>query len=595
MKAEWSQLIGNRENQYSTISVNLGQQATAQIPLPSNDDELWEEIALLTGVEIPRTKVCDNHVAPFTAFCDAYFARSSMAVWKGSRGLAGKTLMLALLGFMEVVNLGANEAILGGSAEQARRVLEYQAMFWKHKAAPTYLLKSDPTAMHMQLSNGGNIVCLTASQKSTRGIHPQRLRLDEIDEMDIDIFDAAMGQTMESTLDIQGSRGILPQTVASSTHQHADGTMTEILRRAAERNYPVFEWCYKESATGWLTPRMIETKRNEVTKEMWRVEYEMGEPSIGNRAIDTEQVDTMFDASLGTFEGAPGEYITTEQPIVIVPSSLLGDVRMLLGDAITASLRITGDGIEVPARPTFLDDSGEIVIDGYTWEPHDTDNPKSYRFALCIKDDLWYQPTCDFGPITETIVCRAEGGEEDPRWAVWLAAHGYSRLAQHDAIHMATYATGCDWAKEQDWTIVATLRTDVYPKRVVAYRRTGRLPWPIMIEQFDKQIRQYPGNAVYDQTGIGNVVKDYLKSKTAKGMVLGGRKYDDLLTEYINAVESGDLVAPHIRHAYMEHKYATNEAVYGSDHLPDTICAMALANRATKRKTLRIMAPYGSN
>ena len=37
---------------------------------------------------------------------------------------------------------------------------------------------------------------LTASQKSVRGPHPPSLLLDEIDEMDLEIFDAALGQPM---------------------------------------------------------------------------------------------------------------------------------------------------------------------------------------------------------------------------------------------------------------------------------------------------------------------------------------------------------------------------------------------------------------
>jgi hypothetical protein len=43
------------------------------------------------------------------------------------------------------------------------------------------------------------------------------------------------------------------------------------------------------------------------------------------------------------------------------------------------------------------------------------------------------------------------------------------------------YVTGIDWAKEQDWTIIATFRTDVTPWRCVAWRRTGRRPWPVLV------------------------------------------------------------------------------------------------------------------
>ena len=42
---------------------------------------------------------------------------------------------------------------------------------------------------------------------------------------------------------------------------------------------------------------------------MWRTEYELGEPSIGNRAFDTEAVDKMFwDASEPIFEKTGKDY-----------------------------------------------------------------------------------------------------------------------------------------------------------------------------------------------------------------------------------------------------------------------------------------------
>jgi hypothetical protein len=71
----------------------------------------------------------------------------------------------------------------------------------------------------------------------------QRLRLDEVDELEIQLFDSALGQPMDK-------RGIRSQVVASSTHQYADGTMTELLRRANERGWPVHEWCWRENIGG---------------------------------------------------------------------------------------------------------------------------------------------------------------------------------------------------------------------------------------------------------------------------------------------------------------------------------------------------------
>ena len=102
-----------------------------------------------------------------------------MSVWIGSRGLAGKSFLLALLGLTEAVTLGASVNILGGSGEQAKRVHEYMEDFWKKKTAPHSLLMSDPTKRETRLIHGNKIQALMASQASVRGGHPQRLRLDE--------------------------------------------------------------------------------------------------------------------------------------------------------------------------------------------------------------------------------------------------------------------------------------------------------------------------------------------------------------------------------------------------------------------------------
>lgn len=88
-----------------------------------------------------------------------------------------------------------------------------------------------------------------------------------------------------------------PYTVMCSTWQNADGTFTEVRRRFEERGLPILTWCYRESANpvdGWLTQETIDAKKLEIPAEMWRVEYELGEPSIGNRAFDTEAVEKTF-------------------------------------------------------------------------------------------------------------------------------------------------------------------------------------------------------------------------------------------------------------------------------------------------------------
>ena len=150
----------------------------------------------------------------------------------------------------------------------------------------------------------------------------------------------------------------------------------------------------------------------------------------------------------------------------------------------------------------------------------------------------------------------------------------------------ATYATGADWAKDRDWTVVTTFRTDTRPMRLVAYGRDGRRPWPLMVELLDRRAQRYPGPTAHDATGLGDVVDDLLTAD-AEGVKLVGRARADLLSDYIKAIENGELEAPRIEHPYGEHKYATLDDIYGSGHLPDSICAGALALWAYRHPPVR--------
>jgi hypothetical protein len=430
-----------------------------ELPL-TTEAELRLFVEKAWGVRIPDTKVCPNHTTPWRAFADAYFARSPVAVWKASRGFGGKSFLLAVLALTEAVTLKADVNVLGGSAEQSENVHRYTQAFWDYVAAPKQVLVSDPSKRETKLSWGNRIRALTASQRSVRGPHPQRLRLDEIDEMDLSIFDAAMGQPMSKD-------GIEAQTVASSTHQHADKTMTAVLGRAAEKGWPVYEWCYRETSAkgGWLLESEIARKRTEVTVVQWNVEWDLQEPSPESRAIQPEKVAAMFKEELGRWRGYNGEYIEVEEPV---------------------------------------DEDGNPI----------------------------------------------EGAE---------------------------YSAGADWAKKRDWTVIVTFRTDVHPVRLVAFERCGRLPWPVMVDKFNARLRRYPGVGTYDATGLGDVVGGYL-TESASGVLMVGRPRSDMLSNYIAAIERGEIVAPVIDFMHSEHKLASVEDVYtSSGHLPDSIAAGALA------------------
>lgn len=419
------------------------------------------------GLMIPSVKCCPNHSTPWDAFVDSFYAVTPVVVWKASRGFGGKSFLLSLLGDVSALALGSEVNLLGGSGQQAKRVLDAIAILHTKQNYPRDRLLMEGTHL-TRYQGGAYLQALMASQTSVRGPHPQRLLLDEVDEMDLDIFDAAMGQPMSK-------HGIVAGVTASSTHQNADGTMTEILRRAASRGWHVHEWCYRETTRtannpfGWLAPDEVERKRLVITDAMWRAEYEGQEPNPEGRAFVTESVDRMFDRELGEIDVQEGKYYEFEAP----------DLKI------------------------------------------------------------------------------------------------------------GRYATGADWARKVDRTIIATLRVDCAPARLVAFEALRRREWPMMIERFERRVKRYPGRSAHDGTGIGDVVAGMMKGSRAESVILVGRERHDTLTQYVSGVESNELKAPRLNIAYGEHRYASVEDLFkGGDghHLPDSVCAFALAYKAGFRR-----------
>jgi hypothetical protein len=447
---------------------------------PQTDDELWFAMQALFGMEIPRKRVCPNHRAPFEAFADAFFARYPVTVWKASRGFGGKSQTLAALAMAESTLLRAGVTVLGGSSFQSLRVVEVMGEMWDAPLAPVGMLAKEPTKFDTKLINGGYVRALMASQKSVRGPHPQRLRLDEIDEMEYDILESSLGQPMSTST-------LTSQIVMSSTHQYPDKTMSVILNRAHEKGWPVYEWCYRETMEphGWLPIDAVQRKKSEVSRHMWETEYDLQEPSFEGRAIDSDSVNHLFgfgDPKRKRVDGEEGQEFTFEKP--------------------------------------------------------------------------------------------------DP--------HGY-------------YVTGVDWAKERDWTIIDTFRTDCTPWKRVAWSRMGRRPWPMMVEAVNRRCQKFDSPLVHDATGVGNVVHDYLDVPKVTPIVMTGRRRTDLFSNYITAIESDEMTSPMIDFAFAEHKYVSIDALFGKAHPPDSVVAGAMCWAGRQRQIMITMpeslgkANYWSN
>ena len=155
---------------------------------------------------------------------------------------------------------------------------------------------------------------------------------------------------------------------------------------------------------------------------------------------------------------------------------------------------------------------------------------------------------------------------------------------QYDPNRFAPYITGVDWAKEHDYTVVATFKTDVTPWQCVAWKRYRRVPWPAAVNRAQMQWRKYGGRFVHDSTGLGGVIDDYLNVTTAErsakvivAQTLGGLSRKAMFNEYIAGIEAGQIVYPRIEWAFDEHRYVTENDLFGTGHPPDSFVAGALA------------------
>ena len=260
---------------------------------PRTEEELWWTIYALWGVKLPRVKVCAEHVSPFDAVAHAYFGTApNYAVWYASRG-SGKSLALAVLGLTKAFVRDVDVTILGGSMTQSLNVREHMRKLMAHKNAPIYAVHKDQATL-IQMHTGKAIKPLPASQTTVRGPHPPLQLLDEVDEMEWDIYDASMGQAMEQ-LNAHGEL-IEEYIVASSTWQNPEGTFTRVIENAREKGMPVFTWCWREllAPHGWMSQRFIDNKRKAVSAQMWHTEYELNEPTAGSRAFDLDKVELHF-------------------------------------------------------------------------------------------------------------------------------------------------------------------------------------------------------------------------------------------------------------------------------------------------------------
>lgn len=609
---------------------------------PRNNDELHSLVHALWGVHIPQHKVCAEHVAPFDWFADAFFARTPIAIALGSRGLSGKSYAMAALGLTQAVVLGSDVNLLGGSMAQSQNLHEHMRRSWNSPGAPNYMV-TDSTMTAIKFTNGAVIHPLTASQKTVRGPHPARICLDEVDEMDYEILQSALGQPMpqKNWLGVQ----IPAATSMTSTLQYADGSMAKELRRVKELGLPTYSWC---AAVG----TKITTERGPVEiQEVLatdRVLTRAGFMPVQHVTYKGRQQVYEVRTGLGPVVRVTGEHKVLTTNRGWVEAALLrstDSVRIAQADS-AASTSVGVHGFLPDPASALVDDDPRfepVRVDGYSWtvshvinvtptdiqDVYDIGVYGAHEFVAdgvlihnCYKDSA--NPVD--GWLTQSFIEQKKLEVSKERWRVEYDLGEPSignRAIDTEAVERAfslsvgrrvkiskdyeeyemagydrtrDYVVSADWARSQDYTVISVWDVTDLPITLAYYVRCNHLPWPVMVGKFNTLQKAYHASAIHDATGLGDVVASYLDSMDVWDFKMTGHERDDMLSEFVLAVEQDRVRAARIDSIYLAHKYASVEDLYSRSkefHLPDEVCSAALAWKAVSDR-FPAVEPFGT-
>lgn len=210
---------------------------------PTDPDHLWDWVATYTGIRVPREPVCPGHSAPFDFFCKQVLERPPLSLWHGPRG-SGKSFLSAIdTHITSRFHPRMGTRILGGSLAQSGQVYEAIDAGVRQSSGPEGYSDADAIAslqkQTCRYENGSEVAILAASSTSVRGPHVPCLKLDEVDEIDDDLRQQAMGIPMERF-------GYHSSTLMTSTYHKVGGPMSRLIDEGLSGKFPVYSYCIFE-------------------------------------------------------------------------------------------------------------------------------------------------------------------------------------------------------------------------------------------------------------------------------------------------------------------------------------------------------------
>jgi len=166
------------------LSKNLG---TA----PRTRDDLAAFVERVFGLRVPRARMCPGHDTPLDYLVRSFLGQEDLVVWANRGG--GKTTMAAVATLLDgIYRAPAAIRVLGGSFDQSDRLGETIRQMASRR---TGLVAGAMTRDRVRLTNGSDIRMLAQSQRAVRGQHVQRIRCDEVDLFDAEVWRAVQFAT----------------------------------------------------------------------------------------------------------------------------------------------------------------------------------------------------------------------------------------------------------------------------------------------------------------------------------------------------------------------------------------------------------------
>ncbi len=198
---------------------------------PRTAAQLHRFVEVMLDLRMPRKALVKGNDAPFDYLAHSFLepAAGDVVVWANRGG--GKTMLGAVATLLDLVfKPGIEICILGGSFEQSSRMYGYLRSLFDRPAFRG-VLAGDPTQRRIELVNGSVATVLTQSPRSVRGQRVQKIRCDEVDLFDRQVWQAVQMVTRSKQCGETFVQGAIDVT---STYHRPFGLMGEVIEHARQ-------------------------------------------------------------------------------------------------------------------------------------------------------------------------------------------------------------------------------------------------------------------------------------------------------------------------------------------------------------------------